>query len=75
MRLIVKKSFLNENLVIDRFNVQKLTLDGLQELRINHKWKAIGQKNDAIEFARTKNKKFTPKLLANGDNLKQLLAI
>lgn len=74
MGLIVKKSFPNASLVIDRFHVQKLALDALQEIRIKHRWEAIDEENDAIENARTKNKKYTPKLLANGDTLKQLLA-
>jgi transposase len=74
MGLIVKKSFPNATLVIDRFHVQKLALDALQEIRIKHRWEAIDQENDAIENARIKNKKYTPKLLANGDTLKQLLA-
>ncbi|WP_246136903.1 transposase, partial [Gillisia hiemivivida] len=34
MGLIVKKSFPNATLVIDRFHVQKLALDALQEIRI-----------------------------------------
>jgi transposase len=38
MRLIVKKSFPNATLVIDRFHVQKLALDALQEIRIKHRW-------------------------------------
>ena len=74
MGLIVKKSFPNATLVIDRFHVQKLALDALQEIRIKHRWEAIDQENDAIENARNKNKKYTPKLLANDDTLKQLLA-
>ena len=74
MGLIVKKSFPNATLVIDRFHVQKLALDALQEIRIKHRWEAIDQENDAIENARNKNKKYTLKLLANGDTLKQLLA-
>jgi transposase len=37
MRLIVKKSFSNATLVIDRFHVQKLALDALQEIRIKHR--------------------------------------
>lgn len=74
MGLIVKKSFPNATLVIDRFHVQKLALDALQQIRIKHRWEAIDQENDAIENARNKNKKYTPKLLANGDTLKQLLA-
>lgn len=74
MGLIVRKSFPNAALVIDRFHVQKLALDALQEIRIKHRWKAIDAENDSIENARSKNLKYSPELLSNGDTLKQLLA-
>ena len=51
MGLIVKKSFPNAVQVIDRFHVQKLALDALQEIRIKHRWNALGQENDGIEKA------------------------
>ncbi len=47
MGLIVKKSFPNAALVIDRFHVQKLALDALQEIRIKHRWEALDNENDA----------------------------
>ena len=74
MGLIVRRSFPNAALVIDRFQVQKLALDALQEIRIKHRWQAIDAENDAIEYARNKNLKYNPELLSNGDTLKQLLA-
>ncbi len=74
MGLIVKKSFPEATLVIDRFHVQKLALDALQEIRIKHRWDAIDAENDAIENARNRKLKYTPKQLSNGDTLKQLLA-
>lgn len=74
MGLIVRKSFPEAILVIDRFHVQKLALDALQEIRIKHRWDAIDAENDAIENARNKSLKFKPELLKNGDTLKQLLA-
>ena len=74
MGLIVRKSFPNATLVIDRFHVQKLALDALQEIRIKHRWEAIDAENDAIENAKNKNLKYSPYLLSNGDTLKQLLA-
>jgi transposase len=74
MGLIVKKSFPNATLVIDRFHVQKLALDALQEIRIKHRWEAIDIENNAIENARNNSLKYTPELLPNGDTLKQLLA-
>lgn len=74
MGLVVKKSFPNATLVIDRFHVQKLALDALQEIRIKHRWEALDNENDAIENARNKSLKYIPELLVNGDTLKQLLA-
>ena len=74
MGLIVKKSFIEATLVIDRFHVQKLALDALQEIRIKHRWDALDAENSAIEKARNNNEKYTPILFSNGDTLKQLLA-
>jgi transposase len=74
MGLIVKKTFPNAALVIDRFHVQKLALDALQEIRIKHRWEAIDAENDTIENAKYKNLKYSPKLLLNGDTLIPLLA-
>ena len=74
MGLIVKKSFPNATQVIDRFHVQKLALDALQEIRIKHRWEALDTENDAIENARNKSLKYTPELLENGDTRKQILA-
>ena len=73
MGLIVKKSFPNAKLVINRFHVQQLALDALQKIRIKHRWEAIDNKSDAIEFARIKGFKHTSEQLSNGDALKQLL--
>ena len=70
MGLIVKNSFSNASLVIDRFHVQKLALDALQEIRIKHRWEALDAENDAIESARNKSVKYTSELLANGDTLR-----
>ncbi len=74
MGLIVKKSFPQATLVVDRFHVQKLALDALQEIRIKHRWEALDKENDAIEKARNKSIIYIPKLFKNGDTLKQLLA-
>ena len=74
MGLIVRKSFPNATLVIDRFHVQKLSLDALQEIRIKHRWDAIDAENDAIESAKKISENYKPEILPNGDTLKQLLA-
>ena len=41
MSLIAKKCFPNATQVIDRFHVQQLANEALQELRIKHRWEAI----------------------------------
>lgn len=74
MELIVKKSFPGATLVTDRFHVQKLAIEALQEIRIKHRWEAIDQENEAIESAKKQKKTFTAETLANGETKKQLLA-
>jgi len=70
MRKIVRRCFPNASRVIDRFHVQKLAYDALQEMRIKHRWDAINEETDAMEEA----KKYVPQILENGDTKKQLLA-
>lgn len=74
MEPIVKKSFPGATLVTDRFHVQKLAIEALQEIRIKHRWEAIDQENEAIESAKKQKKTFTAEILANGETKKQLLA-
>lgn len=74
MHKIVKSSFPNAHRVVDRFHVQKLTYDALQEMRIQHRWDAINEATNDMENARLNHKEYTPVLLTNGDTKKQLLA-
>jgi transposase len=74
MGLIAKKCFPNATKVTDRFHVQKLASEALQEIRIKYRWQSIDLENDAIEKAKKANKKYEPEVLPNGDTLKQLLA-
>lgn len=74
MKLIAKRCFPKATQVTDRFHVQKLALDALQDIRIKHRWEAIDIENQAITEAKTKNKTYTSKVFNNGDTLKQLLA-
>lgn len=74
MNLIAKKCFPNAVLVTDRFHVQKLAIEAVQELRIKHRWAAIDQENEAIDKARRHKKAYRPSSHENGDTTKQLLA-
>jgi transposase len=74
MNIIAKRCFPNAVLVTDRFHVQKLAIEAVQELRIKHRWEAIDAENEAIEKARKQKKGYHPIVLENGDTIKQLLA-
>jgi transposase len=71
---IAKKSFPKAMIVTDRFHVQQLAYDAVQEMRIAYRWEAIDQENKEIELAKSLKKKHKPDILENGDTLKQLLA-
>lgn len=45
MEKIARYSFPEAKLVTDRFHVQKLCYDAVQELRIKYRWEAIEQEN------------------------------
>ena len=74
MEKIVKSSFPKATLVSDRFHVQKLAYDAVQEMRIKFRWEAIELENKEIELSKELGKAFIPDVLENGDTLKQLLA-
>lgn len=74
MGLIAKKCFPNAVQVIDRFHVQQLATEALQEIRIKHRWQAIDEENQAIDAARRAKESYLPEVLSNGDTIKQMLA-
>lgn len=74
MNRIVKKCFPKASLVIDRFHVQKLAYDAIQEMRIAHRWDAINEETNAIENAKLNKEKYVAPTFRNGDTRKQLLA-
>ncbi len=74
MKLIAKQCFPNATQVVDRFHVQKLAIEAVQELRIKHRWEAIDLENEMVKQA--KDEKTKPEILIfeNGDTRKQILA-
>lgn len=74
MNKIVKHCFPKASLVIDRFHVQKLAYDAIQEMRIAHRWDAINQETNDIENAKLNKEKYIAPVFGNGDTRKQLLA-
>lgn len=73
MRKIVRTVFPKADRVIDRFHIQKLACEAVQELRIKHRWDAIQQANDEMEEAKLEDREYVPFRYANGDTRKELL--
>lgn len=73
MRKIVRTAFPKASRVIDRFHIQKLACDAVQELRIKHRWDAIQQANDEMEEAKLKGEDYVPFRYPNGETRKELL--
>ncbi len=74
MDAIVRKSFPKAIQVIDRFHVQQLVSESLQEIRISLRREALKEENEEIKKARKEKKFYEPKIFENGDTKKQLLA-
>jgi transposase len=71
---IITRSFPNAIRVTDRFHVQQLAFDAVQELRIKFRWETMEEENRQILEAKQQNKAYKPEELINGDTPKQLLA-
>lgn len=74
MALIVKNCFPKATQVTDRFHVQQLALEAVQEMRITYRWQALEAENEALEQAKLNQTDYQPEVLSNGDTVKQLLA-
>lgn len=73
MHKIVRTAFPKASLVIDRFHIQKLACEAVQELRVKYRWDAIQQANDEMEEAKLCKKDYVPYRYPNGDTRKELL--
>ena len=73
MHAIARECFPNAEQVIDRFHVQKLACDALQELRIEHRWEAINEETNEMENARLEGRKYRARKFRNGETRKEIL--
>ena len=74
MQLIVKRAFPCAIQVSDRFHVQKLLGEALEEIRIKHRWEAIDAENERIKLERSQKRQYVPKTYENGETRRQVLA-
>ena len=74
MERIVRLAFPNATIVNDRFHVQQLVSEAVQEVRIVFRKEAIREENEKIKQARENKERYHPFVYENGDTKKQLLA-
>ena len=74
MRKIVRACFPKATRVIDRFHVQKLALEAVQEIRIKFRWEAIDADNASRSDAKSRGEEYCPFTYENGDTRRELLA-
>lgn len=74
MELISENAFPDVTKVTDRFHVQQLVSEAVQEIRIDSRREAIKEENESIKQARKDKRKYCLKTFENGDTKKQLLA-
>ena len=74
MNLIIKKCFPRAQRVTDRFHVQKLAYEAVQDIRIKHRWETLDEENNAYKQAKKEGEEYVPQVLSNGDTRRQLLA-
>jgi transposase len=66
----VRRCFGNAERVIDRFHVQKLAYDAVQEARIKYRWEALDEESKLIDAAKKNKQAYQPEVLSNGGHLK-----
>ncbi|MGZ3850273.1 MAG: ISAon1 family transposase, partial [Flavisolibacter sp.] len=73
LNLAVRRCFPRAHKVIDRFHVQKLAFDAVQEVRIQLRWQALEAESEQMALAKKAGSTYQPEVLQNGDTVKQLL--
>ena len=74
MMLIARTVFPKARITNDRFHVQKVYYDAIDDLRVSLRWMARDLENREIRECREKGIRYVPFRYANGDTRKQLLA-
>ena len=74
MDAIIRKAFPLAIIVIDRFHVQKLITEAVQEIRLVARRQAMKEDSEAILLAKKEKINYQTPTFENGDTKKQLLA-
>lgn len=73
MDAIIRTSFPNASIVTDRFHVQQLVSEAVQEVRSSIRRAVTKEENEAILKAKKEKNVYQPIIYENGDTKKQLL--
>jgi transposase len=71
MKLIARKVFPKAKQLTDRFHIQKLALEAVQEIRIKLRWEALDRENETITQATLHKTKFITEDFSTGNTAKQ----
>jgi transposase len=74
MEAIVRKSFPRATIVDDRFHVQQLVSEAVQDSRMIMRRETLKEENEAIKLCRAEKRRYESEEFENGDTKKQLLA-
>lgn len=86
MMLTVRTVFLKARLINDRFHVQQLMTEAVDQMRIAFRWEVLAEENEAIKKHRAKRKaahtraekdligEWEPERMANGETRPQIMA-
>ena len=74
MEQIARTCFPAAKRVTDRFHVQKLAYEAVQEMRVKARWEVLDEESTRIAYTKACGKMYHAPVFANGDTRKQLLA-
>lgn len=74
MKYIASKVFPSAEQISDRFHVQQLMSQAIDDMRIELRWEVIRAENEQIRICRQQNTQYRPKIEANGETLRQIMA-
>ena len=74
MEQIARICFPAARRVTDRFHVQKLAYEAVQDMRVKARWEALDEESIQIAHAKACGKIYHAPVFENGDSRKQLLA-
>ncbi len=74
MKYIATKAFPAAEQISDRFHVQQLMSQAVDEMRIELRWEVIKAENEQIRICRQQKTQYRPKIQANGETLRQIMA-